>query len=173
MKTLLKICFVFGLMLSTAFSSELSGQKFGHVNVNVLLEAMPEVKAADAEMVAYQTDLGNKHQAMIDALQKKYEEYMQQANSGTLTKLQMSQKEAEIQKEQQEIAQNEQKAQQLIVTKRQELLKPILQKVDDAIKSIGQEGGYTFIFDSSIPNALIYSVDTDDLLDTLKSRLGF
>jgi len=173
MKTLLKISFVFALILSTAFSTELSAQKFGHVNINLLLEEMPEVKAADVQMTTFQNEQGAKHQAMIDALQKKYNDYLQLANSGTLSKLQMSQKEAEIQQDQQAIAQNEQNAQQLIVTKKQELLKPILQKVDEAIKQVGQEGSYTFIFDTSVPNTILYSVESEDILATLRSKLGF
>ena len=173
MKTLLKISIVFALLLSASFSSELSAQKFGHINTGLLLESMPEVKAADAQMTTYQTELGTKHQAMIEALQKKYNDYLQLANSGTLSKLEMSQKEAEIQKEQQAIAQNEQNAQQLIVSKRQELLDPILKKVDTALQALGKEGNYTFIFDTSVPNTILYSVESEDLMSALKTKLGF
>ena len=62
----------------------------------------------------------------------------------------MAQIEEQLTKDQQAIGQLEQEMQDKVLAKREELLGPILEKIDVVIKEIGKEGGYTFIFDASV-----------------------
>ena len=61
--------------------------------------------------------------------------------------------------------------QQLVQAKREELLKPILDKVDVAIKAVGKEGGYLYIFDTST-GATLYALESEDVLPKVKAKLG-
>ena len=54
-----------------------------------------------------------------------------------------------------------------------EMLEPIAKKIDDAIKAVGQEGGYVYIFDlnaTQIP--FINETYSTDVTATVKAKLG-
>ncbi len=108
--------------------------------------------------------LGRALQAAAETLQKEYD-------SGILTPLQAQQRQAELQKQQEYIQKFEQDAQQLVSAKREELLKPILLKVDEAIKAVATENGYAMIFDTST-GAMLFANDTDDVTALVKKKLG-
>ena len=66
----------------------------------------------------------------------------------------------------QEVQQNLQKAQEDMTT-------PIFKKAEDAIVAVGQEGGYTFIFDLSrtaIP--FVNDKQSTDVTTAVKTKLG-
>jgi outer membrane protein len=160
------------LVLSLCLAFTLSAQKFGHVNTSALLDAMPEVDNADQLLGAFQEGLIKGGEARAAVFEADYKKYLEDLNSGSLSKLQQTDRETALAKTQQEIQQYEQQVQLQVLQKREELLKPILQKVDDAIKAVGKEGSYTFIFDSSVAGALLYAKDADDLLPVVKKKLG-
>ena len=53
-----------------------------------------------------------------------------------------------------------------------QLLKPIFEKADAAIKAIGKEGGFQMIFDSSTFNVLLFAEDSADIMPLVKAKLG-
>ena len=58
---------------------------------------------------------------------------------------------------------------QLLQTKRDALLKPILDEFNTAVKAVATEGGYTYIFDQGI---LLYFDATMDVAPMVKKKLG-
>jgi outer membrane protein len=57
-----------------------------------------------------------------------------------------------------------------IQNKKQELLKPLVDKINAAIEEVAKEGGYTYVFDSSV-GVLLYAKDSEDLSDKVKVKL--
>ncbi len=160
------------LFLTVLFACSLHAQKFGHVNTAALLDVMPEVATADQLLGAFQEGLVKGGEAKATAFEADYNKYLADVNSGTLSKIQQGERESALARTQQEIQQYEQQVQLQVLQKREELLKPILQKIDEAIKAEGKEGGYQFIFDSSVSGALLFAKESDDLLPAVKKRLG-
>ena len=76
---ILLIAFCIGTSLS------LSAQKFGYINSQTLLSELPEVKAADAEIQALQTQLEKKGQMMVQELETKYKELQKREASGEIS----------------------------------------------------------------------------------------
>ena len=66
----------------------------------------------------------------------------------------------------------EQEVQSKIIAKQEELLKPILEKVQNAITAVGKEGGYLFIFDVSVPNTILFADEPLDVTNAVKAKLG-
>jgi outer membrane protein len=164
--------FFLALILCTTLITGAQAQKFGYVNTALLLSELPEVKSADAQLEAYQKQLVAEGQAKVQEFEAKYQTYLAAANSGEMSKVEMAQKEQELTKGQQEIKALEQEVQDKIMTKRQELLNPILQTVDSHIQTIGKEGGYTFIFDMSAQGAMLYALESEDLTDQVRARMS-
>jgi outer membrane protein len=147
-------------------------QKFGHLNSQLLLSQLSEIKAADSELEVYQNQLMTAGQEKVKSFEANYEAYLKEVNAGTLSKVQMAGREETLGKEQQGIADYEKEVQLKVLQKREELLQPILNRVDEVIKEIGKEGAYIFIFDTSAPGTMLYAPESDDLLEEVKSRLG-
>jgi len=149
----------------------MQAQKFGYVNSQQLLVQSPEVKAADAQLSTYQGELIAKGETMVKSFEANYKKYVDIVNLGTLSKVEMAQREGDLAKEQQAIQQYEVEVQQKLVTKRETLYKPILDKMKTTLDQIGTEMGYTMIFDSSA-GGLLHAVEADDVMPILKQRLG-
>ncbi len=164
-----KIFFAFVLAV---FALSAFAQKVGHVNTGILLEAMADVKAADSQLETLQKQLVSKGEGMVKAFQTEYEAVRAEVNAGKLNPKQQQEKQALLQKKQQEIQAYEQKVQNDVLKKREELLKPILDKVDKAIKEVGKEGDFLFIFDTAIPNVILFADEPLDVTDKVKTKLG-
>lgn len=167
-----KFIVLFALVLSIGMSNTVNAQKFGYMNSQLLLSEFPEVATADKQLETYQKQLVEKGKTMVAAFEGEYKKYMQDAQAGTLSKVQMQQKEEQLGKKQQDIQKYEMDVQQKLVSKREELYKPILDKVQKAIDALGAEEGYTMIFDTST-GVLLHAIDSEDVTAKVKKRLGF
>jgi len=161
--------FLFALLLSASLSAQ-TAPKYGHMNLGNLLELLPDTKKADDQIKAFAGALGVKDDSLGRALQAGAEALQKEYDAGVLTPLQAQQRQAELQKQQEFLQKFEQEANQMVTTKREELLKPILSKVDEAIKAVAKENGYTMIFDTST-GAMLFATETDDVTEMVKKKL--
>ena len=164
----------FGLffLALTASVDSLQAQKFGHLNVGNLLSSMPEATAADKQLEAYQGQLVSKGENMAKALKADYETFAAAVQKGEKTAKQIQEKEAALKAEQEKIAAYEQEVMQKLGTRREELLQPLLERVDQAIKEVGEENDFTFIFDSSAFNVVMFAEESTDVAGLVKAKLG-
>ena len=151
-------------MLSTQAQS-----KFGYLNSNELLAMMPESQSMQEELQTYAKGLESQLTAMQAEYEKKVVEYQQ--NETSYTDIIKEDKIREIQSIEQRVIEFQKNAEQSINEKRIELYTPILEKANEAIKKVAEEGNYTFIFDSSFGN-LLYSSERENVLNLVKSKLG-
>ncbi len=168
MSKLLKITFIALLFFA---ANTMFAQKFGHLNAGNLLEAFPDVHKADTTLVKLQESLSVKGQEMLKKLETDYNKYMQDSNAGIITPAQAKVMEADLQKQQEGIDKYRQEITGQLEQKRQELLKPILEKIDVAIKAIGKENGYAMIFDISA-GSMLYAIESQDITALVKAKLG-
>lgn len=160
-----------GMIFLTLFTMSLNAQKFGYINTQELLAGMSEMKLADNQVQQLQNELVAKGEELVIKFEAEYKAYMAEANSGTLSKVQMQQKEESLVAKQEEIKKYEGDIQQKLVAKREELYKPVLDKVKAEIEKLGKEGGYTMIFDSSA-GMILHAADSENLMPILKTKLG-
>ena len=166
-KTILTFLLAAFVLTSTAFA-----QKFGHINSQQLLYESPLIKAADQEIKLYQDGLMTKGKEMVAAFEASYKKYVSEAESGGLSKVEMVKRETELTKSQQAIQKYEVEVQQKIAVKKEELYKPILEMAKKAIDEIGAAENYTMIFDTG-GNGLLFAIEGDDLLQKVKTKLGW
>ena len=108
--------------------------------------------------------------------QKKYQDVVENsqlvdASPEKWDDLTMQDKQAELMSLQQRMQSYEQSAQKAINDKQIELLTPISEKVQKAIKDVAEEGEYTLIFDEA---TLLYISKTQaiDVTDAVKKKLA-
>lgn len=121
-------------------------QKFGYVDAEAVITKMPEYEAMQKQI----NDASTKYQAEFDKLNEEMDKKM--AEFQTLDKdasTPQSIKERRIQEMQElqaKIQQFRNTVSQDLERQHQQLMAPIEQKFNDAVKTVGQEGNYTFIF---------------------------
>lgn len=164
--------FLFAFLMVILSGATASAQKYGHLNFGNLITLMPETKDADTQLEAFQKELVAKGEEMASQFQVKYNKFVADVQSGTLSPVQQQEQQQALQKEQQDIINYEQEMQQKITEKRGELLQPIVEKAEKAIGEVAKEAGYTLVFDTSSFNVLLFAQDSDDLLPIVKTKLG-
>ena len=140
------------LMLMLLAPMTMMAQKFGKVNTQTIMQALPDVAKANGELEALQKQKDNELKAMQEEFQRKADEYLKGASTMNATAKQ--QKETELQGLQQKIQQAYQDGQQELQKKSNELMQPIVAKVRAAIDAVGKAGNYTYIFEEG---AAIYT----------------
>ena len=156
------ICAICGLTASAQ-------AKFGHINSQEVMQAMPEATTMRTEMEALQKQYEADEKAMIAEYQKKVEDY--QAQESTMPDNMKQRKIQEIQDMEQKIQQARQDNQQALQKAYADKLTPIQNKVMDAIKAVGNAGGYVYIMETnSIP--FINTTLSTDVTAQVKAKLG-
>ena len=147
------------------------GQKYGHLNSGNLLASLPEAKTAEDKLQDYRKQLSTAFETKVKDLETRIQAFNKQANSGTLSELQLEEKQKTLEKESNALAKEEQEIAMKIQKKREELLQPILKRVNDAITAVGEEKGYDMIFDTSIFNTVLFAKQGDDVMELVKAKL--
>ncbi|MCH5216237.1 MAG: OmpH family outer membrane protein [Muribaculaceae bacterium] len=144
--------------------------KFGTVNTQQIFEAMPEKSQAETTL----NEISKKYQDEFDVLnnegQKKYTEF--QALDENTPQSIKERRIQEMQEIQAKIEEFQKMATQDIQKQQEQLLAPIMQKIQQAVQSVGSENGYTFIFEMS-PALILYAGATaEDVTSLVKTKLG-
>ena len=109
-----------------------NAQKFGQVDVQAIMQSLPEVTKANGELQAQAQQYDNELKQMQDEIQKKSEEY--EKTKATMSATQQQQTESDLQALYQKLQEAYQQNQQEMQKKQQELLEPIQKRVIAAIE---------------------------------------
>jgi len=161
----LAILALFGLLTFNTFA-----QKLGHLDAQEILALMPEREKATEDYQEYAKGLESQLMSMQSLYQSQIQDY--QDNEATYSDLVKQDKIAEIQGLEQRIATFQQSAQESLQRKEMELLSPILEKLQNAINEVAEDGDYTYIFDNSTGGMLLYSKDSENISSLVKKKLG-
>lgn len=156
------------LMLAMVLPMLASAQKLGHINMDELLAAMPELKTIQAKLDTltnqYELQLAN----MQEEFNKKVADYQQ--NQAGMTDGVRQFRQQELAEMEQRIQLFNQTASRDLQTKQQEFLQPVQKKMMDAIKKVGAAQGCTYVFNSMA--TLYIADDALDLMPLVKKELG-
>ena len=156
------------LILALVLPMMASAQKYGHVNTAELFQLMPELKDVTARLDSLNKQYEELLVNMQEEYQKKAQEYEQKA--ATMTDAMKQIQEEELYTMQQRLQTTYQTAQQDIAQKRQEFVAPVQEKMLKAIQAVGQEKGFTYIFDTA---AMVYvDPSATDVMADVKAKLG-
>ncbi|MGP1514352.1 MAG: OmpH family outer membrane protein [Bacteroidales bacterium] len=164
--------FLFIVVLLCGFIS--FAQKFACVDSDYILSNMPEYKQAQKELEDVSIQWQKEIESKLSEVDKMYKQY--QAEALLLPTDLKTKKENEIVAAE-KVAKNMQKQrfgnEGDLVKKRAELIKPIQDKVYNAIEKLAQEKNYSVIFDKASGATLLYIDDKTDISDLVLSELGY
>lgn len=166
LKTLLfaAILFVGTTSLATAQS------KVAHINTTDLVQAMPEMKSAQAEIEKLSKTYDAEYKTMVTELQNKVTQY--RAEVETKTEEENNKRAQEVQQIEQSIRQYQAQAQEDLSKKEAALLKPIFEKAKAAIDKVAKARGFEYVLDSTQGGGVLVAAGADLMAD-VKKELGF
>lgn len=144
--------------------------KFGHINSQELLSQMPERDSAQLILERYVQQLEDQLETMQVEYQTKVQGYL--AEQENFSDLIRTTKEQELTDLQERISSFQTTAQQDMQRREAELLQPIIQRAEKAVKDVGRENGFTYIFDLSRGSVVYFSETSEDVLSLVKLKLG-
>ena len=149
-------------------------QKFAYVDSDYILERVPEYQSAQEQLdkltLSWQEDIEQLYQE-IDQLYKKY-----QADQILLTQDMKVKRENEIinkEKAAKELQRKRFGPEGDLFTKRQELVKPIQDKIYNAIQDLATEKRFGVIFDKSGELSMLFADPDLDKSDDILRMLGY
>jgi len=145
--------------------------KFGHINSDELIQSMPEYDSATVKLEKFRKELVNALELMQVELNTKSEAY--QKENKNLSDIVKQTKEQELMDMQKRIQDFQTNAQTQLQNKQTEVFQPIYTKVDKAIKDVGKENGFFYVFDVA-KGALLYfdEAKSINVMALVKTKLG-
>lgn len=146
-------------------------QKLGHTNSDAILNVMPESKQAESQIAALEQQYTNQLKQKSSTFETAYKKYMQETEAGTVSQADAKTREAALQTQYAALQKAQADAEQRIQKKREELFKPIFQKMQSAIDAVAKEKGLTYVFDESAGN-FVSAMGSIDITADVKRKLG-
>lgn len=160
------------LIISLSFAGNVSAQslKFGHIDFQALLQAMPEREAAKKSLDKVQADLESQLGTMQKEYQDKGKEYVALAQTKDTNEALLKAKQDEVQSIQERIQTFQQTAQENLQKEEQKQFQPVIEKARKAITDVAKEQGLIYVFE--VNGVLYHSEQSTDLLPAVKTKLG-
>lgn len=164
------------LLIAIAFfaATPVFAQKYAYIDSQYILDNISEYKAANQQLdqlsIAWQKEIEAKY-AVIDKLYKDY-----QAEQILLTEDMKKKREQEIttkEKEVKEFQKSKFGYEGELFKKKQELVKPLQDKIYNAVKKIATEQSYAVIFDKSGDLVMLYTNPKYDKSDDVLASMGY
>lgn len=167
MKQLKTLAIAIVLFIGTQVSAQ---TKVAHIDVQALMTSMPEMKTAQDQMKKIQDTYDKDYKNMVAEYQTKLQKYDQE--SATAGDALNETRSKEMQDMGSRIQQFQQNAQKELGQKEMDLIKPIMEKAQAAIKKVAKEKGFNYVLDSTTGSGVLVA-DGTDLLADVKKALGF
>ncbi len=164
-----KIVIVFTALF--AFIGTLSAQKIAYINTEDILNEIPSYVSAQNQL----NTLSDKYKAAIETELGKIESLYQvyQTSRGSMTAAQRKNAEDEIIAKER-VVQEKQKIyfgeDGIMAKKAEELLGPVREQVDKAIRDVAQKGGYDLVIDLAAMPGVVYKNNALDLSAVVLAR---
>ena len=146
--SLVLLAFVFTLFDLNAKEPSSSCPKIGYVNLDQILNDLPEAKKIDTELRSFETQLQNQLQKKLENLQSKMQDF--QTNYEAMAEAERNQKEVEINKLQTSLQKLQQESHELLAKKQLALSTPLLQHIQKTVSKVANGQGFTHVFNKSI-----------------------
>jgi outer membrane protein len=169
----IKIQFLlFALMM--IFSSAAFAQKYAYVNTEYILDNIPDYKSAMQQLdnisLTWQKEIEDRY-SIIDKLYKAY-----QAEQVLLTEEMKKRRQDEITSKEKDVKDLQKQrfgVEGDLFKKKQELIKPIQDKIYNAVKKLATDGSYAVIFDKSSELIMLFTNPKYDKSDDILKALGY
>ncbi|MGB0403374.1 MAG: OmpH family outer membrane protein [Salibacteraceae bacterium] len=166
-----KILLILGLVLFLSNASQ--AQKFVYVNSVLILESMAEYTAAQEELDKQSKKWQESIEGKYAEIEKLYQAY--KAEQILLTEALKQKREKEIEELEKEVRGYQKSKFGVngeLFKSRQQLIKPLQDKIYNALKDMADRNNYAVVFDLASSSNILYSNSRYDKTDMIIKKLG-
>lgn len=166
-----KALFLVALVGCLSFTA--TAQRIAYVDISAVLESLPEYNQAQSDLDNTAAKWRQEIAQEYDKIKGMYNKY--QAEQVLMSDDMRQQKEDEIMEAEKTVREMQKKKfgpEGALFKKRQDLVRPIQEKVYAAIEEYAGEKGYDFIFDNNGSTGMVFANPKYDKTDEVKSKLG-
>lgn len=145
--------------------------KIATVNVNDVFNSLPETKEAQTTLETLSKQLKAEYEFMLTEFNKKYATYQAMASDVNVPTTIKDRRVQEIQDGDRQLNQFLETSKVTLEERRQALESPIRDKIQAAIKQLGDSEGYTYIIDTSTTPVVYSGTNAVDLTKQIKKML--
>lgn len=165
-----KVLLAIAIVLPMCVSAQVT--KIAVVNIQEIYNACPEKAAAEKVLTDLSNQYKQEYKLMQDEFGKKYADYQRLANDPKVSATIKERRMQEIQNEDENVKQFLQKVDKELADKKAALNSEIYAKINAALKTVGDAGVFTYIFDVSQTPLAYTGATAIDLTATVKEVLG-
>ena len=143
--------------------------KIGTIDADYIIAQMPEMEEVNENLKAYDTQLQEDLKENVATYETKVEDYRE--NRETYTEEELAQKEQEIIGLENDLKNFRQRAQVMMQMRRNELSKPLYEKIDVAMQEVISEENFTHVFHAG-GNSLAFAAESHDITVKVLAKLG-
>jgi outer membrane protein len=168
---------MFKKILSTAFfalalTTIASAQRIAYVDVTAILESLPEYQRAQEQLDKVATQWRQEMAQEQDKIKGMYSKY--QAEQVLLSEEMKKQREEEIMTKEKDVREMQRQKfgpEGQLFKKREELVKPIQDKVYNAITRYAEDKGFEFVFDKGSASGMLFADKRYDKTEDIKNLI--
>jgi outer membrane protein len=157
------VCAVFAAQAQT---------KVGHINSSSLIEMMPEADSIQKKLMLEQDQWKQILTDKENEAKIKYTAFLKIEKDPSVPAGVKEIKMQEIENLQTQYQELQQRANDELQRKQEELLSPLLEKVKVTIAEVAKANGYSYVMDTSEGSGVIYGDPAHDLMGLVKTKLG-
>jgi outer membrane protein len=149
-----------------------TAQRIAYVDVNDILESLPEYQKAQEQLDKIATQWRQEIAVEQDKIKGMYSKY--QAEQVLLSEEMKKQREEEIMNKEKEVRELQRQKfgpEGALFKKREELVRPVQERVFNAIQKYAEDRGYEFIFEKGSASGMLYADKRYDKTEDLKALL--
>ena len=165
---------VAALVLSLfCLSAHAQALKIGYVNAEVVLSRMPDADSVRKQVGKLENTYRTSLEPYEKYLQQKLAEYQQKGAAGA-PEAELNAMRDKLMELQKELQTKTQDAEEQLMAKSQELMKPVLDKLENTINTAAKAEGYTYVFNSHISGTsiMLYAPKEHNLTLRIVDKLG-
>ncbi len=148
--------------------------KIGWTNVDHILQNLPDFKDIQTKLSTERAQYEKLFNEKLAEYQKLVEDY--QKNAATMSEVIRKDKEKVIQNKQTELQELQQNSEAALTAKQQELLSPVMDKIQKGIEEVAKENSYTIVLNSDAgygtTPVILVAPDADNITEKVFKKLG-
>ena len=146
--------------------------RIGIVNSKQLFDLMPEKAAAEAQLKTLSDKYHAEYELLQDEFDKKYADYQTIATDASVPETIKERRVQELQEGDKKLREFERMAADDLAARREALTRPITDKVQDAINTVGRQGAFDLVLDTAVTPVAYTGPATIDITPMVKAILG-
>ena len=146
--------------------------RIGIVNSQQIFDLMPEKVAAEAQLKALSDSYHAEYEMLKGEFDKKYADYQIVAADASMPETIKERRVQELQESDKKMRDFERRAADDIAARRAMLTKPLTEKLQEAIRTAGEQGGFDLVLDTAVTPVAYTGPNTIDITEAVKALMG-